>query len=166
MASRSDKKGPILGQSRSLKDQEAAEIQEMILEAQGSSRQLTIPPQDLHADATTTMAPHVAEIVEASGIRTLLDYFNRDFLYGLGRFDTYKEGLILKWGDGYSRKHIWVRVEGDNLIFVTSHERRCGQPFCQGGTHVYAPEQWHDITLMNAELADQFRRPIYERSDD
>ncbi len=160
------KKKPIIGQSRGLYNEEAAEIQEMILQAQGSSRQLSIPPEDLDAGATTQMRPEVAQVVAESHIRELLDYFNRDFLYGMGRFDEYSEGLLLKWGDGYSRKHIWITVKGDQLDFETSHERNCGQSYCTGGHHVYGPAQWRDINIINAELAEQFRRPVYERSDD
>ncbi len=160
------RKDPILGQSRGLKDDEAAAIQEMILEAQGSARQLVIPAEDLAPQATTKMRPEVARVVQESHIRDLLNFFNRDFLYGQGRFDEYSEGLILKWGDGYSRKHIWLTVQDDTLRFETSHERPCGKPFCIGGFHVYAPDEWHDIDLMNDELAEQFQRPIYERSDD
>lgn len=162
----SGKKSPILGQGRSLQDAEADEIRGMIQFAQQSSRQLSIPAEDLHSEATTTMLPAVERVIADSGIRTLLEYFNRDFLYGLGRFDIYSQGLILKWGDGYSRRHIWVTVEAGNLKFETSHERICDQSFCIGGYHVYTPEQWHDINLMNAELAEQFNRPVYERSDD
>jgi hypothetical protein len=165
MASQPQKRR-IIGQGRSLRDEEAAEIQEMIRETQGSSRRLYIPAEDLHADATTAMAPEVERVITASGIRALLEYFNRDYLYGLGRFDAYRGGLILKWGDGYSRKHIWVRVEGDNLLFDTSHERPCGKPYCRSGVHVYTPDLWRNIDVMNAELAEQFQRPIYERSDD
>ena len=161
-----NEKAPIIGVGRGLRDQEAAEIQEMILQAQGSDRQLTIPPADLDANATTTMTPQVASVVRDSNIRTLMNYFNRDFLYGLGRFDEYSEGLLLKWGDGYSRKHIWVTVEGDNLVFETSHERSCGKPFCADGRHVYPPVLWRDIDVMNAEMAAQFQRPVYERTDD
>lgn len=163
--SRDDRAG-ILGQGRSLYDDEAAAIQEMIQEAQGSARQLRIPAEDLHREATTKMAPEVARVVTASHLLTLLHYFNRDFLYGQGRFDEYQHGLLLKWGDGYSRKHIWVTVEGDNLIFQTSHDRPCEKAVCVGGKHVYPPEQWRDIATINAELAEQFKRPIYERSDD
>lgn len=161
-----DEKPPIIGQSRGLYDDEANAIQEMILDAQGSARQLTIPTEDLHAEATTQMTPQVASVIDQSHIRDLLHYFNRDFLYGLGRFDEYQQGLLLKWGDGYSRKHIWVMVEDDKLIFETSHERKCDKPYCEGGRHVYAPDQWRNIDLMNAELAEQFKRPVHERSDD
>ncbi len=159
-------KPSIIGQPRSLKDEEAAEITEMIRETQQSDRQLTIPQEDLDAGATTHMRPEVAWVIAESHVRDLLNKFNRDFLYGMGRFDEYGGGLLLKWGDGYSRKHIWLTVEGDNLIFETSHERTCSKPYCQSGKHVYIPEQWHDIRVINNELAEQFRRPIYEKSDD
>ncbi|HLY30467.1 MAG TPA: hypothetical protein VKQ36_05535 [Ktedonobacterales bacterium] len=156
----------IMGQSRSLKDEEAAEITEMIRETQQSARQLTIPQEDLDTQATTHMRPEVARVIAESHVRDLLNRFNRDYLYGMGRFDEYSDGLLLKWGDGYSRKHIWITAEGDNLVFETSHARACGKPFCQNGKHVFPPDLWHDIRVINVELGEQFRRPVYEKSDD
>lgn len=163
---RNGQKAPIFGQPHAMSDEEARGITEMILEAQGSARQLTIPREDLDEQATTQMSPEAARVVNESHVRDILHKFNRDYLYGLGRFDEYQHGLLLKWGDGYSRKHIWITVEGDNLVFATAHERSCGRPTCRGGHHVYPPEQWRDIRVINAELADQFKHPIYERSDD
>ncbi|HEX8727948.1 MAG TPA: hypothetical protein VF739_04965 [Ktedonobacterales bacterium] len=159
-------KGKILGQSRTLRDDEAENITQMIRDAQQSSRQLTIPSEDLDAQATTEMLPEVAQVVEQSHVRDILTKFNRDYLYGLGRFDEYNRGLLLKWGDGYSRRHIWVTVEGENLVFQTSHERTCSHPYCMDGKHTLTPELWHDPRVINEELGEQFRRPVYERSDD
>lgn len=159
-------RGKILGQSRGLRDDEAENITQMIREAQQSSRQLTIPSEDLDAQATTQMLPEVAQVVAQSHVRDILEKFNRDYLYGLGRFDEYSRGLLLKWGDGYSRKHIWLTVEGDNLIFETSHERACSQSYCDAGRHVLTPALWRDPRVINEELGEQFRRPVYERSDD
>jgi hypothetical protein len=169
MASGTDNTSPrekIVGQPRSLSDEEAQSITQMIREAQHSSRQLSIPQEDLDEQATTTMRPEVASVVAQSHVRDILERFNRNYLYGLGRFDEYDQGLLLKWGDGYSRKHIWISVEGSNLVFETSHERTCSRPYCHGGRHVFTPEQWHDPRIINEELGEQFRRPIYERSDD
>jgi hypothetical protein len=92
--------------------------------------------------------------------------FNRDYLYGQGRFDEYKDGLLLKWGDGYSRKHIWMTVENGNLIFETSHTKKCDKPYCTGTHHVLTPDLYTDLDVINQELGDRFRRPVYERSDD
>ncbi|HEX8731592.1 MAG TPA: hypothetical protein VF725_05975 [Ktedonobacterales bacterium] len=159
-------KGKIVGQSRGLRDDEAADITQMIREAQQSSRQLTIPTEDLDAQATTAMLPAVAAVVAQSHVREILEKFNRDYLYGLGRFDEYSQGLLLKWGDGYSRRHIWITVEGETLAFETSHERACSHPYCQSGRHLFTPDLWRDPRVINAELGEQFRRPVYERSDD
>jgi hypothetical protein len=159
-------KGKILGQSRTLRDDEAENITQMIREAQQSSRQLTIPSEDLDAQATTEMLPEVAKVVEQSHVGEILSKFNRDYLYGMGRFDEYNHGLLLKWGDGYSRRHIWVTVEGENLVFQTSHERTCSHPYCVDGKHILTPQLWHDPRVINEELGEQFRRPVYERSDD
>ncbi len=159
-------KEKILGQSRTLRDDEAEEITQMIREAQQSSRSLTIPSQDLDAQATTQMLPEVAQVVAQSHVREILDKFNRDYLYGMGRCDEYNHGMLLKWGDGYSRRHIWITVDGQNLAFETSHERVCSKPYCVGGKHVFTPDLWRDPRNINEELGEQFRRPVYERSDD
>lgn len=156
----------IIGQSRSLNDEEARNVEDMIRDAQHSDRQLTIPREDLAQGATTTMAPDVARVVSESHVLEILKRFNRDYLYGQGRFDEYDRGFLLKWGDGYSRKHIWVTVEGENLVFETSHGRKCAKAYCTGGHHVLTPDLWHDIRTVNAELAEQFQRPVHERSDD
>ncbi|MFI5274132.1 MAG: hypothetical protein ACHQ4H_13945 [Ktedonobacterales bacterium] len=156
----------ILGQPRSRSGDEADSITEMILEAQGSHRERTIPKEDLDPQATTQMAPDVARVVNDSHVLDILRKFNRDYLYGLGRFDEYAGGVLLKWGDGYSRKHIWITVDGDNLVFETSHERVCSRPVCQGHHHVYPPQQWHDLSVINDELAEQFKYPIYETTED
>lgn len=161
-----ERKAPILGTPHTISDEEAAQIKEMIIEAQGSARQLTIPAEDLDEHATTHMRPEAERVVAESHVRDILNKFNRDYLYGMGRFDEYQDGLLLKWGDGYSRKHIWLTVEGDNLVFETSHERKCEKPYCRDGHHVLAPDQWRDIRVINDELAQQFKRPVYERSDD
>src|SRR5215467_6846488 len=115
------KKSPIFGESHSLSDEEATYVREMIQEAQQSSRQLSIPTSDLDPGATTKLNPAAAQIIDQSKVRPILNRFNRDFLYGQGRFDEYQGGLLLKWGDGYSRKHIWVTVDNGNLVFETSH---------------------------------------------
>lgn len=169
MADRSegqDQRNPIFGQSHALPKDEAETINQMIREVQHSDRQLTIPAEDLAQGATTHMAPDVVRVVAESHVLDILKRFNRDFLYGQGRFDEYDRGLLLKWGDGYSRRHIWLTVEGENLVFATSHERSCGKEYCTAGRHVYPPQLWHDPAVINGELAEQFKRPIYERSDD
>jgi hypothetical protein len=160
------RKDPILGQGHGLSDEEGRMIQQMIREESRSSRELFIPKEDLAQEATTQMSPEVARVIQASRVREVLDMFNRDYLYGQGRFDEYKGGLILKWGDGYSRKHIWMTVENGNLVFETSHEKKCDKPYCTGTYHVLTPDLYTNIDVINQELGDRFRRPVYERSDD
>ncbi len=159
-------KGPILGQGHSLSDEEGEMIQQMIREEQHSSRELFIPKEDLSSEATTQMSPEAARVIEASRVRQILNMFNRDYLYGQGRFDEYKDGLILKWGDGYSRKHIWMTVENGNLIFETSHFKRCNKPYCDGHRHILTPDLYTNLDIINQELGDLFRRPVYESTED
>ncbi|MGH2507444.1 MAG: hypothetical protein ACRDHZ_08595 [Ktedonobacteraceae bacterium] len=160
------KRGPIMGQSHGLSDIEGQMIQQMIREEQNSARELFIPEEDLAQEATTKMSPEVEHVVEESQVLTILQMFNRDYLYGQGRFDEYKDGLLLKWGDGYSRRHIWISVEQGNLHFETSHLKPCGKPYCNGTHHVLTPNLYTNLTIINQELGDLFRHPVYEPSDD
>ena len=156
----------IYGQGHSLSDDEARAIQQMIRQEQHSARELFIPQEDLAEEATTHMAPEVAHVIEASHVRQILNMFNRDYLYGQGRFDEYKGGLILKWGDGYSRQHIWASVEDGNLVFETSHAKKCDKPYCNGTHHILTPDLYTNIDIVNQELGDRFRRPVYEGTED
>ena len=159
-------KSPIIGQGHGLNDEEGRMIQQMIREEQHSSRELFIPKEDLAQEATTTMSPETARVIDASRVRQVLDMFNRDFLYGQGRFDEYKDGMLLKWGDGYSRKHIWITVVDGNLVFETSHAKKCDKPYCTGTHHVLTPDLYTNIDIINQELGDLFRRPVYESPED
>ncbi len=163
---RRPKKDPILGQGHGLSDEEGQAIQQMIREESGTSRHLYIPQEDLSQEATTRMSPEVARVINESQVRDVLNMFNRDYLYGQGRFDEYSGGLLLKWGDGYSRKHIWLTVENGNLILETSHAKKCNKSYCTGTHHILTPDLYTNMNVLNQELGDLFRRPVYERSDD
>ncbi len=163
---RKPKKSPILGQSHGLSDIQGEMIQQMIREEQHSARELYIPAEDLAHSATTQMLPATAQVIQDSRVQTILQMFNRDFLYGQGRFDEYKDGLILKWGDGYSRKHIWASVENGNLLFEVSHFKQCDKPYCNGSHHVLSRELYTNVDVINQELGDLFRRPVHEPPDD
>jgi hypothetical protein len=104
--------------------------------------------------------------MEESRLPQILRMFNRDYLYGQGRFDEYKDGLILKWGDGYSRRHIWATVENGNLVFETSHFKKCDKTYCTGSHHVLSRELYTNLDVINLELGDLFRRPVSERTED
>ncbi len=160
------RKSPILGQSHGLSDEEGEMIQRMIREEQHSSRELYIPKEDLAEEATTQMSPETAQVIADSRIGQLLHMFNRDYLYGQGRFDEYKDGLLLKWGDGYSRMHIWASVEDGNLLLETSHFKKCSKPYCTGTHHVLTRELYTNLDVVNQELAELFRRPVHEDTND
>jgi hypothetical protein len=159
-------KTPILGQPHGLSDEEGQMIQQMIREESHSARELYIPEQDLSQEATTQMSPEAAQVIAESKVRVILQMFNRDYVYGQGRFDEYRDGLIFKWGDGYSRKHIWTSVENGNLVFETSHFKKCDKSYCTGTHHVLNREQYTNLDLVNQELGDLFRRPVQETTSD
>jgi hypothetical protein len=160
------RKSPVLGQGHSLSDEEGRMIQQMIRQEQHSSRELFIPAEDLAQEATTQMSAETARVITISRVHELLHLFNRDFLYGQGRFDEYKDGLILKWGDGYSRKHIWLTVEDGNLVFETSHAKKCSKSYCNGTHHILTSDLYMQLDIVNQELGDCFRRPVYESPED
>lgn len=159
-------RSPILGQGHGLSDEEGEMIAQMIREAQHSARELQIPAEDLAKEASTQMSPETTKVIEASQVQKILHMFNRDFVYGQGRFDEYSGGLIFKWGDGYSRKHIWVSVENGNLLFETNHSRQCNKSYCTGTHHVLTPDLYTNWDLVNQELGDLFRRPVQETTED
>lgn len=159
-------RGSILGQSHGLSDIEGQMIQQMIREEQHSARELFIPEADLAQEATTKMSAEAERVIAASKVLTILHMFNRDYLYGQGRFDEYKDGLLLKWGDGYSRRHIWISVKDGNLLFETSHLKQCSKSYCTGTHHVLPQDLYTNVDLINEELGDLFRHPVYEPSDD
>ncbi|GAC1565454.1 MAG: hypothetical protein NVS3B14_03190 [Ktedonobacteraceae bacterium] len=160
------KKPPILGQSHGLSDIEGEMIQQMIREGSHSSRELYIPEEDLAQEATTHMSQEAAQVIADSRVHEILHMFNRDYLYGQGRFDEYRDGLLLKWGDGYSRKHIWVSVENGNLLFEINHLKQCDKPYCDGAHHILSRDLYTNLDIVNQELGDLFRRPVYEPPDD
>ena len=160
------RKNPIFGQSHGLSEVEGEMIQQMIREESHSSRKLYIPAEDLAAEATTRMSPEAEQVIAESRVRTILQMFNRDYLYGQGRFDEYRDGMLLKWGDGYSRKHIWLSVKDGNLLFETSHFKKCDKPYCDGTHHVLTRDLYTNIDLVNSELGDLFRRPVTEPTED
>lgn len=160
------RKNPIFGQSHGLSEVEGEMIQQMIREESHSSRKLYIPAEDLAAEATTRMSPEAEQVIAESRVRTILQMFNRDYLYGQGRFDEYRDGMLLKWGDGYSRKHIWLSVKDGNLLFETSHFKKCDKPYCDGTHHVLTRDLYTNIDLVNLELGDLFRRPVTEPTED
>ena len=157
---------PIFGVGHSLSNEEGEMIKQMIREEQHSARELYIPEQDLSQSATTRLSSEAAQVIDASQIRRILEMFNRDYCYGQGRFDEYANGLIFKWGDGYSRKHIWATVENGNLVFETSHFRNCGKSYCNGSHHILNREQYTNLELINLELGELFRRPVQETTED
>ena len=65
-------KAPILGEGHSLSDEEGQMIQRMIREEQHSARALSIPKEDLAAEATTKLSPEAASVINASHVREVL----------------------------------------------------------------------------------------------
>jgi len=93
---------------------------------------------------------------------------NRTHLKGRGWFDEYDSGVILKWGTGYTRRHIWVHIDGDQLMFHLKQHRRCSNPafICDGEYHRFPPELWANRAALLEELRRNYEHPVAESSDD
>lgn len=107
-------------------------------------------------------------ILHESGCAEMLRSLNSIELKGRGWFDEYDSGVIFKWGTGYTRRHIWIHVEGDNLQFRLRPHRKCTEniPSCDGEYHTFTPENWAKRNLVLAELKRNYEHPSAESSDD
>ena len=59
-----------------------------------------------------------------------------------------------------------MTVENGNLVFETSHVKKCDKPYCNGTHHVLTPDLYMNLDVINQELGDRFRRPVYESPED
>ena len=59
-----------------------------------------------------------------------------------------------------------MTVENGNLVFETSHRKKCDRPYCNGTHHTLTPDLYRNLDVINQELGDLFRRPVYEPTED
>ncbi len=107
-------------------------------------------------------------VMRESGIAELLQTLNRQGLQGRGWFEEYETGVLFKWGSGYTRRHIWVDIEGENLRFRLRPHIRCAEPvpLCDGEYHTLTPEMWRHHGVVLRELNRNYEHPVAETSED
>jgi len=107
-------------------------------------------------------------ILQESGCATMLRSLNREQLKGRGSFDEYDSGVIFKWGNWSTRRHVWVDVQGEAIRFRLLPHRKCQAPvpICDGEYHTLLREHWQDREILREELAKNFARPVAEPSAD
>ncbi len=98
----------------------------------------------------------------------MLQGINKNLLKGRGRFEEYDSMVLLKWGTGYTLRHIWVEVVGNTLRFRLAQHRKCSRqiPLCDGEYHTFSSAMWTDYNFLQAELKKYYDRPVSETSSD
>lgn len=111
---------------------------------------------------------HARRIFRESGIGELMRTLNQHALQGRGTFEEYDTGVIFKWGHGYTRRHIWVDVEGDALRFRLRPHLRCAAsvPACDGEFHSFTRATWSIPGALLRELDRNYKHPVSEASED
>jgi len=114
------------------------------------------------------MRENAKHVLRESGLAEMLRSLNKDSLKGRGRFEEYDSMVLFKWGSGYTRRHIWVEVNGNTIRFRLSAHRKCATavPVCDGEYHIFTSSMWADRELLRTELYKYYTKPAAESSDD
>lgn len=107
-------------------------------------------------------------VLQESGIASLLQTLNQHALQGRGWFEEYDSGVLFKWGAGYTRRHIWIDVAGDQLRFRLRPHLTCKAPVpaCDGEYHSFTAATWKRPGALLRELNRNYEHPVAESSED
>ncbi len=107
-------------------------------------------------------------VLRESGLAQMLQEINKNELRKRGTFEEYDTLVLLKWGTGYTRRHIWVEVNGNTIRFRLTPHRICSDsiPLCDGEYHTFTSQMWANSDLLRLELYKYYRKPVAESSDD
>ena len=107
-------------------------------------------------------------VLQESGLAEMLKTLNRTALKGRGSFQEFDSMIILRWGTRYTRRHIWVEIEGNTIRFRLTPHRKCAitAPLCDGENHTITSAMWANRQLLQSELYKYYARPVAETSSD
>ena len=107
-------------------------------------------------------------VLQESGLAEMLKTLNKNALKGRGSFYEYDSMILLKWGTSYTRRHMWIEVNGNTIRFRLAPHRKCSitEPICDGEYHTFTSAMWADRNLLLNELNKYYARPIAETSSD
>ena len=107
-------------------------------------------------------------VLRDSGLAQMLQEINKDELKRRGKFEEYDSMILLKWGTGYTRRHIWVEINGNSIRFRLSPHRKCASPIplCDGEYHTFTSQMWANADLLRKELYKYYKKPVAESSSD
>lgn len=114
------------------------------------------------------MRENAKRVLRESGLAQMLQEINKTDLKRRGWFEEYGSVLLLKWGSGHTRRHLWIEIVDDAIRFRLAPHRQCAQPFpaCDGEYHTFTREMWSNPNFLHAELYRYYRKPVAESSDD
>jgi len=122
------------------------------------------------ADEARRMAvrENAKRVLQQSGLAGMLRTLNKNALKGRGSFYEYDTTVLLKWGTSYTRRHLWVEVDGNTVRFRLAPHRKCAitAPICDGEYHTFTSSMWADRKLLQDELQKYYLKPIAETSSD
>jgi len=107
-------------------------------------------------------------VLRDSGLAQMLQEINKDELKRRGKFEEYDSMILLKWGTGYTRRHIWIEINGNSIRFRLSPHRKCSSPIplCDGEYHTFTSQMWVNTDLLRQELYKYYKKPVAESSSD
>lgn len=107
-------------------------------------------------------------VLRDSGLAEMLQSINKNLLKGRGWFEEYDSTVLFKWGTGYTRRHIWIDVDGTSIRFRLTQHRKClhSIPLCDGEYHTFTNQLWADRALLQMELKKYYEKPVAETSSD
>ena len=107
-------------------------------------------------------------VLRDSGLAQMLQEINKDELKRRGKFEEYDSMILLKWGTGYTRRHIWIEINGNSIRFRLSPHRKCASPIplCDGEYHTFTSQMWVNPDLLRQELYKYYKKPVAESSSD
>ncbi len=127
----------------------------------------TLDEQEIEA-GRLALRENAKRVLRESGLAQMLQEINKNELRKRGTFEEYDTLVLLKWGTGYTRRHIWVEVNGNTIRFRLTPHRICSDsiPLCDGEYHTFTSQMWANSDLLRLELYKYYRKPVAESSDD
>jgi hypothetical protein len=129
------------------------------------------PMQSEISDAERAqLRANATRVLRESQGAAVLQELNRALLKGRGWFDEYDSGVIMKWGTGRTRRHLWVHIAEDEIRIRLREHRRCPPEAtparCDGEYHSYTRAQWSNLAFLKQELKYYYDHAVAETSDD
>jgi hypothetical protein len=128
------------------------------------------PTNTITEEERQALRQNAMRVLRESHGAAILQELNRSQLKGRGWFDEYDSGVIMKWGTGYTRRHIWVDIAGDDIRIRLRPHLRCRPDTtpaaCDGEYHTFTRALWTDTELLKAQLKYYYDHAVNESSDD